>query len=341
MRGALPGTFVLSWSQTSTDGAPGAPLTALRVGAIWSWTGEPTRVDGPRDVLVLGDPVGSEDLRARAAQRVQRSLRAPTRPKPTLEGIPLDESAADARGTVTDGRATYTFAMIDGPTGTPLILFAGSFPPKDCGLWVVHLVLPKLRHAGKGAGVICFTPGTMIEAEGGPRAIEELVPGDKIQTRDSGLQELIWTGSRRITGARMHVMPHLRPVRVHQSALGAGRPDADLLVSGDHRLLVRGSQAQTLFNTDEVLVAAKDLVDHGTVYVDLKVREVTYIHLMTEAHEVIIAIATTAMWPAMPWPVNRKRKIAKGTIQAAWFPAMTKVDKARATQTIAPKIRTR
>ena len=115
-------------------------------------------------------------------------------------------------------------------------------------------------------GVICFTPGTLIDTPAGPRPVEALRPGDRVLTRDDGAQELLWVGSRRMSGARLYALPHLRPVRLGAVRLGAVRlragafgllrPAADLLVSPQHRLLVRGAAARALFNEPEVLVQA-------------------------------------------------------------------------------------
>ena len=84
-------------------------------------------------------------------------------------------------------------------------------------------------------------------------------------------------------------MPHLRPIRFKAGALGVGRPDEDLLVSPQHRMLLRGPAAQALFSTNEVLVAAEDLINDSTICVDHALREVTYIHVMLEAHNVVWA----------------------------------------------------
>ena len=43
-----------------------------------------------------------------------------------------------------------------------------------------------------------------------------------------------------MTGARLYAMPHLRPIRFRAGALGQGRPEDDLLVSPQHRMLVQG-----------------------------------------------------------------------------------------------------
>ncbi|MCP4818938.1 MAG: Hint domain-containing protein, partial [Shimia sp.] len=158
--------------------------------------------------------------------------------------------------------------------------------------WVVHHSMDVLntRAAGESrSGVICFTPGTVIATPQGPRKIEDLREGDCVQTRDNGAQPVQWIGSRRMTGARLFAMPKLRPIRIRAGALGIDRPDQELVVSPDHRMLVRGAAAQALFNSDEVLVAARDLVNGSTVAVDHALREVTYVHLLLPGHEILWA----------------------------------------------------
>ena len=116
-----------------------------------------------------------------------------------------------------------------------------------------------------------------------------LRPGDSILTADHGPQPVLWMGQRRVTGARLYVMPHLRPIRIRAAALGGGRPDVDLHVSPHHRMLLRGRAADALFGTPEVLVRACDLVDRHGISVDTAVREVTYVHVLLESHQVVFA----------------------------------------------------
>ena len=77
----------------------------------------------------------------------------------------------------------------------------------------------------ESGGVICFTPGTRIRTPDGLVLVEDLREGDRVQTKDDGAQEIMWKGSRRMTGACMFAMPHLRPVRIKAGALGVERPD--------------------------------------------------------------------------------------------------------------------
>ena len=205
---------------------------------------------------------------------------------------------------VTDGRATWVVTLIDvGPHHLPLVMVMGALPPRHTDLWVVsHNLDRTARSAARDqpGGVICFTPGTMILTDTGPRPVEGLVEGDRVQTKDNGPAPILWIGRRRISGARIHAMPHLAPIRLREGALDRGVPDAGLLVSPDHRLVLRGPRAQALFNTAEVLVTARDLVNDRSVVIDRNLREVTYIHLLLPCHEIVFAnaVETESFHPA-------------------------------------------
>lgn len=296
MKTGFHGTFVMSWSQTEIDGLPAAPVDALNTGAAWSWHGDAVRVDGPARPSRLDMANGDAEMRRRAARSVRRLVGAALQDRTGAGKAEADGPLPDSSFVVTNGVQSFTATLIDtGPGQRPLVMFAGELPPRGTDLWVVHHALGTARSARPGGGpegeggVICFTPGTLIATPGGPQPVEQLREGDKVQTRDSGAQEILWIGSRRITGARLYVMPQLRPVRIHAGALGLGRPEQELLVSPDHRMLLRGAHVQALFNTPEVLVAAGDLVDGRTILPDASVREVTYIHLMLASHQVLWA----------------------------------------------------
>ncbi|THD84978.1 Hint domain-containing protein [Aliigemmobacter aestuarii] len=297
MKTGSRGTFVISWSQTETDGLKAAPLDVLNVGATWRWTGEPVRVDGPQGLLILEGAEGAADIRKRAARMVRRLVGAAIGRQDHAKGEDApDDQAEDATEQgfiVTDGHQSYTVTLIDVPdTGARLVMFVGDLPLPDSDLWVVRVAIDR-THRGAGAraagGVICFTPETMIATPDGARRIRDLREGDRILTKDNGPQEVLWTGSRRMTGARLYAMPHLRPIRFRAGAFGPRRPDEDLLVSPQHRMLVKGAAARALFNADEVLVAAEDLLNDHSIVIDHMMREVTYVHILLERHNIVFA----------------------------------------------------
>ena len=292
------GTFVISWSQTEVDGISAAPLDMLSVGAAWRWTGAAVRVDGPQGLLLLDGAEGAADIRKRAARMVRRLVGVAVGAAGTSANLdaslPEDHPDLPDQGfIVTDGIHSFTVTIIPVPdTGAQLLMLVGDLPPSNQDLWVVRTAVDR-THSGAGArvagGVICFTPETQLMTPDGARQIHTLRPGDMILTRDNGPQEILWTGHRRMTGARLYAMPHLRPIRFRAGALGIGRPEDDLLVSPQHRMLIRGAAAQALFNTSEVLVAAEDLINDANIMVDHALREVTYVHILLEEHNIVWA----------------------------------------------------
>lgn len=304
MRTGFRGTFVISWSQTEIDGLEDAPISALEVGAAWSWRGDTLRVDGPNGVLRLDGANGEAEIRKRAARTVRRLVGAAVRNVTDLDRVEVDDPLMERHFTVTDGARSYTVTLVEvGPGRRPLLMFLNDLPPRNTDLWVVRHALddPHARSVlEERGGVICFTPGTRVRTPQGVRAVELLREGDLVQTRDNGPQPVMWVGSRRITGARLYVMPHLRPVRLCPGALGIERPDQALVVSPEHRMLLRGRAARALFNTDEVLVAARDLINGTTVIRDHALREVTYVHLLLPRHEILWAngVETESFFPA-------------------------------------------
>ncbi|MEO0388547.1 MAG: Hint domain-containing protein [Pseudomonadota bacterium] len=298
------GTFVISWAQTELDGLRGAPASALEVGATWRWTGAAVRIDGPDDVMVLTGAAGASELRQRAARAARRMLSASLPPVRPQDGTGFEGSAFGTCFEVTDGRTAYTVSLVHVPEAArPLLVFSGPIPPRDTDMWIStgpegapHLN----RITDTPTGVICFAAGTRLRTPQGERTVEDLVEGDAISTKDGGAQEIVWIGARRMTGARLYAMPELRPVRIRAGALGDEDPRGDLIVSPRHRVLVRGHVAQALFNSDEVLVAAEDLINDRSVIRDHGLQEVTYIHLLLPRHHLVWAngVETESFHPA-------------------------------------------
>jgi len=216
----------------------------------------------------------------------------------------VDEPLFERGFDVTVGYRSYTTSVDDLGTGSqPLLMFAEGVPPADTDMWVVRaaMEIPEVnRVLDQPTGVICFTPETRIRTEYGDLPVGEVEEGDRIQTKDNGFQEVLWKGEKRVSGARLYAMPELRPIRLRRGALGLDRPGEDLVVSPIHRMLVQGAKARALFNTDEVLVSARDLVDDVRVVRDHSLSEVTYVHLLLPHHEVVFAngLETESFHPA-------------------------------------------
>ena len=132
----------------------------------------------------------------------------------------------------------------------------------------------------ENTGVVCFVAGTRIGTLKGEVEIGALQPGDMIMTMDSGYQPIRWIGSTKVAA-----VGNLAPIKFRKGTLSNTR---DLLVSPQHRMFLSGWQAEILFAENEVLAAAKHLVnDHSVVRVEGG--EVEYFHVLFDQHEIIFA----------------------------------------------------
>lgn len=66
-------------------------------------------------------------------------------------------------------------------------------------------------------------------------------------------------------------------------------PASDLLVSPQHRVLVRSAIARRMFDAAEVLVAARQLLPLDGIDIAAEMQEVDDIHLLFDRHAVVIA----------------------------------------------------
>jgi hypothetical protein len=131
----------------------------------------------------------------------------------------------------------------------------------------------------------CFTPGTLIATDRGLKPIETLKRGDRLVTRDNGLKRVTWIGSRSFTYHDLDAAEALRPILIRAGAFGDGYPMRDMIVSPEHRFLITGRVAG---GGAERLVAAKYLLDQDGVQ-PASMLGVSYLHVLLNAHEVILA----------------------------------------------------
>lgn len=134
----------------------------------------------------------------------------------------------------------------------------------------------------ENTGVVCFTADTLVLTPAGEVPIQRLRPGDKIVTRDNGVQPLIWSAARRIDGLELAKNPALRPIFIAPELIGAHKR---LLVSPQHGMVIRREDG------DETLVRARHLarLKGGQARIAYGRQQVVYFHLMFEAHQIIYA----------------------------------------------------
>ena len=134
----------------------------------------------------------------------------------------------------------------------------------------------------------CFTPGAMVLTDQGEVAVEDLLVGDRVLTRDNGYQPVRWVGRRDLTPGDLAANPRFSPIRIARGALGDRLPARDMMVSPQHRMLITGPRAELLFGEHEVLVAATHLVGRAGVE-RVCPPGISYLHLMFDSHQIVCA----------------------------------------------------
>lgn len=190
---------------------------------------------------------------------------------PTFDG----RIALNADGSTGDGRTEYYYAFTQ-PLKEGVTYTYSNWNQAGQVPWA-SLVAP------------CFTTGTLINTDRGPIPVEDIGVGDRVVTRDNGLQEVRWIGSSKLDQRDLVMNEKIIPIRIRRNALGANVPSSDLLVSPQHRILVRSRIAQKMFGSDEVLIAAKQLCQIDGIDIADDVTEVEYFHLLFDQHEIVIS----------------------------------------------------
>jgi len=190
---------------------------------------------------------------------------------------PVDFDTLDLRGSAVEGgRFEINYLTEDQQSGEVQYFDAEGAATGSLRFDEIEAVVP------------CFTPGTMIATPQGQRRVETLQVGDRVITRDNGMQQIRWIGKRRLSGAELARDGHLRPVLIQQGALGKGMPERDMLVSPNHRILIVSDQSTLYFEDREVLVAAKHLTSRPGIDT-VEASGLTYVHMMFDHHEVILS----------------------------------------------------
>ncbi|WP_236635825.1 Hint domain-containing protein [Paracoccus aminophilus] len=136
---------------------------------------------------------------------------------------------------------------------------------------------------------ICFSADALIETQSGLVAAGDLTLGDLVWTRDAGCQPIRWIGKRALSAEELAHAPHLCPIRIRAGALGANTPQTDLVVSPQHRMLIRSKIALRMFGAQEVLIAAQQLLGIEGVEEATDLAGVTYVHILLDSHQIIHA----------------------------------------------------
>ncbi len=142
-------------------------------------------------------------------------------------------------------------------------------------------------------GPVCFARGALILTDRGERPVEDLCVGDRVQTLDHGWQPIRWTGWQSVDADALAQSDQFCPIRIGAGALGQDLPHVDLVVSPQHRILVRSRIAQRMFGAAEVFVPAVRLLGLPGI-ARAEAVSVDYFHILLDRHEVLIANGAAA-----------------------------------------------
>ena len=144
-----------------------------------------------------------------------------------------------------------------------------------------------------GVRWLCFGPETRIRTPSGAKPVSELKAGDLVQTLDHGALPIRWIGEQTLTFPE--AAETQRPIMIRAGAVSGGCPEYDLVVSPQHRVLVKDADGA------EHLGPAKGLLGLPGVRVMKGKRQVTYHTLLLDTHALIWAEGLVVE-SLLPWP---------------------------------------
>jgi len=160
------------------------------------------------------------------------------------------------------------------------LLPLGALTPRT-GYRLVGIDTENTRRKFGQVACVSFTRGTHISlGTGEMRPIEDLRIGDRILTRDDGVQPLRWIGQ-----STLRAVGEFAPIRIRAGTLNN---EHDLIVSPDHRLFIYQRSDEMGAGRSELLVKARHLVNGDSVTV-LDGGFVDYFQLLFDGHQIIYA----------------------------------------------------
>jgi len=127
--------------------------------------------------------------------------------------------------------------------------------------------------------------GSLIATPDGHVAIEDLMPGDLVKTRDGTAHPIRWISSTTYPVSDDDAA--METLRIKADALGELRPLQDLVVSTSFRLLTNHPRCAELFGSAEALAPATDFLDGDMILRTRASPHLEFFNLMTTHHQII------------------------------------------------------
>ncbi|WP_171101773.1 Hint domain-containing protein [Ruegeria sp. HKCCD7255] len=133
-----------------------------------------------------------------------------------------------------------------------------------------------------------FTRGSIVETTQGPMAIEDLLPGDEVQTQDGGSQPVVWKGCVTLVPGREDSRGRMRPLtRIMADTFGMQKPMSGVITGPAARLLGVPAHLRHLSGGQPMLCPVSEFQDGMNVIETLPPTPVELFHICVPRHSVI------------------------------------------------------
>lgn len=134
-----------------------------------------------------------------------------------------------------------------------------------------------------------FSRGALVRTDRGPVAVEDLIPGDLIQTVGNGFAPLQWKGGITLIPDPMGNDREVNALtRISADALGIGRPMSDLILGPGARVFQHSSSILRITGREGAFLPARDLIDGIQVIELTPPSPVQVFHLCLGGHHRIV-----------------------------------------------------
>lgn len=192
----------------------------------------------------------------------------------------------------------------DGPTQRSYLHPLGALAPGADAILIDYTIAPQHIPLADMSG-LCFGRGTRITmSDGTQQRVETLAVGDRVLTRDNGMQQVRWVGRRTVQATG-----RFAPVVISPGVLDN---EESLTLGQTHRVLLSDWRAEVLVGARDVLICASDMINGTSVYVRSG-GFIEYTQLVFDRHQLIYAEGIAAeslnisqeMLPHMPTETAR------------------------------------
>lgn len=132
-----------------------------------------------------------------------------------------------------------------------------------------------------------FSRGSLVETDFGPVAIEDLLPGDRVQTHDGGFEDVVWKGMTTLIPARSSASgASMKLTSFMADSFGMQKPMSCVVAGPAARLLATPPHLRHSAQSGEVLTPAQDFQDGMNIFETAPPAPVDMFHICLRNHAV-------------------------------------------------------